>query len=89
MPPRFDLEVALTLLDSSDRLLCALGTVNQLDHQLTGLWIRLTARHAETGYYELEAFAEKPDLRDPRDRHFSNWESPKVTGFVRVEKHST
>jgi hypothetical protein len=88
IPARFDLKITATLPDGNGRLLAALGQVDQPEHQLAGFWVLLTARHIEdSGYYYLEAFAQKPDLAEcVVDR--SNLALPKTTGFVFIEERS-
>jgi hypothetical protein len=85
VPAAFELDAAATLPDGSGRLLSAVGQVHQPNHLLDGLWILLTARHVEdSGYYVLEAFAEQPGLKHPRDACGPGLIPPKVTGFVRI-----
>jgi hypothetical protein len=90
MPERFELRVTAALPDSSGRLLVALGQVGLPEHQLAGLWILLTARHIEdSGYYNLEAFTEKPDSERLVAARTTNRALPKVTGFVLIEERPT
>jgi hypothetical protein len=98
VPAEFDLEVSEVLRDRNDRLLGTLGQVDEPKHQLAGFWVLLTARHREdSGYYNLEAFNEKPDLAERlacvmqgrRSSAQSNLAGPQITGFVLIEKRST
>lgn len=71
VPPEFD--VVVSKVESGRPFKTAIGLVSERNHLLDGLWIRLTARHAEEdGRCNLEAFKARPDLRV----------SPTVTGFV-------
>src|SRR5215813_5170678 len=98
VPAEFDLEASEVLPDRSGRLLGALGQVDQPKHQLAGFWVLLSARHIEdSGYYNLEAFTEKPDLAERvafimqglGNIAQSNLARPEITGFVAIEKRST
>jgi hypothetical protein len=87
IPTKFDLKVTATLPDGSGRLLAALGQADQPKHQLAGFWVLLTARGPSGNHYNLQAFAQKPDLAEcVTDR--SNLAPPKITGFVLIEERS-